>query len=354
MTRAIINTGTFANDGTGDTLRAAADKINSNFLDLYSALGDPNNAFVNISFGDRAVVFEDASSFTTTLTSNGSQPENITITLPDSTGVVTLNAATQTLTNKTLDSTTLITPFILDSDASNTFKIVGSDISSNKVVRIPNLVGLDSSTLVFADLEQTLTDKTLDSATLNTPTIDEIQTSGNTVMSFGAGGTNYLGVAVNGSTPTLQATGGANVNLQLRSPGTGKIELRDGSFGANELATLEVGKLSTSGQQALQFDKDSAIVNSSPVSLDTNYMINVLDSVSPLGAGFIANINVGNPNSVRYIVNNTSFNATLTLVSGGKFEDLSSTKVIPPRECYKFVVATDTIGANVRNWFKVT
>ena len=35
----VINTGQHANDGTGDTLRAAADKINANFDDVYSALG---------------------------------------------------------------------------------------------------------------------------------------------------------------------------------------------------------------------------------------------------------------------------------------------------------------------------
>lgn len=35
-TRKILNIGSFANDGTGDTLRDAADKINYNFSHLYS------------------------------------------------------------------------------------------------------------------------------------------------------------------------------------------------------------------------------------------------------------------------------------------------------------------------------
>ena len=39
MGREIINIGTVANDGTGDTLRDSFDKTNTNFEDLYSATG---------------------------------------------------------------------------------------------------------------------------------------------------------------------------------------------------------------------------------------------------------------------------------------------------------------------------
>lgn len=38
MTMQTINIGTTANDGTGDTLRAAGDKINDNFTELYAAV----------------------------------------------------------------------------------------------------------------------------------------------------------------------------------------------------------------------------------------------------------------------------------------------------------------------------
>ena len=47
-TRKILNIGSFANDGTGDTLRDAADKINHNFSHLYNnfnvqSIGAPEN-----------------------------------------------------------------------------------------------------------------------------------------------------------------------------------------------------------------------------------------------------------------------------------------------------------------------
>jgi plastocyanin len=43
MAKSTINTGTAANDGTGDNLRSGATKINSNTDELYNALGDGTN-----------------------------------------------------------------------------------------------------------------------------------------------------------------------------------------------------------------------------------------------------------------------------------------------------------------------
>ena len=62
MTRQNINTGTSANDGTGDTLRLAGTKINANFAEVYAFLGggDSSNLSSQISFEDSAVVFEGA------------------------------------------------------------------------------------------------------------------------------------------------------------------------------------------------------------------------------------------------------------------------------------------------------
>ena len=40
MTRQVLNRGTIANDGTGDTLRGAALKIEQNIIEIYNKLGD--------------------------------------------------------------------------------------------------------------------------------------------------------------------------------------------------------------------------------------------------------------------------------------------------------------------------
>lgn len=44
MAKQIINVGTAANDKKGDSLRAAFQKVNANFTDLYTALGLPQSA----------------------------------------------------------------------------------------------------------------------------------------------------------------------------------------------------------------------------------------------------------------------------------------------------------------------
>lgn len=43
MAKQTVNIGTVANDGTGDSVRAGGDKINDNFTEVYTALGDGNN-----------------------------------------------------------------------------------------------------------------------------------------------------------------------------------------------------------------------------------------------------------------------------------------------------------------------
>ena len=43
MSQEIINTGTNANDGSGDSLRLAMQKINANFTELYAQLQNPTS-----------------------------------------------------------------------------------------------------------------------------------------------------------------------------------------------------------------------------------------------------------------------------------------------------------------------
>ena len=103
MTRQNIGIGSSANDGNGDTLRTAGSKINANFREIYTFLADSNNLSTQISLENDAVVFEGSSTddFETRLKVTDPTKDNI-ITLPDSTGTVTLDNTIQTLTNKTL------------------------------------------------------------------------------------------------------------------------------------------------------------------------------------------------------------------------------------------------------------
>ena len=83
-----IGIGTTADDGTGDTLRAGADKVNDNFVELYTLLGD-------------------ASSLSSGLSATASV---VTLTAPTISGIVggTQNSATiTTLATTTVNATTV-------------------------------------------------------------------------------------------------------------------------------------------------------------------------------------------------------------------------------------------------------
>lgn len=122
MARAIIAIGSSGNDGTGDTLRAGAIKINNNFAEVYNDLAsfgllvNDSSGGLNlegISFDQRSVVFIGADSPNSTPADNNEtflravEPtkDNI-ITLPDSTGTVALlTDIPQTSASSVFDST---------------------------------------------------------------------------------------------------------------------------------------------------------------------------------------------------------------------------------------------------------
>ena len=43
MAKNVINRGSTPNDGTGDNLRAGVEKVNANFDEIYTAIGDGTN-----------------------------------------------------------------------------------------------------------------------------------------------------------------------------------------------------------------------------------------------------------------------------------------------------------------------
>ena len=64
MAKLTVNRGTNANDGTGDNLRAGANKINLNFDEIYTAIGNGTNI-------DGTIKIADDSSTVATISANG-------------------------------------------------------------------------------------------------------------------------------------------------------------------------------------------------------------------------------------------------------------------------------------------
>lgn len=104
MTRQNISIGSSANDGTGDTLRAAGTKINDTFREIYNKFGpDSNNLSSQISLEDSAVVFEGATAdaHETRLMAENATADRL-VRIPNASGTLVMDTLSQTITNKTL------------------------------------------------------------------------------------------------------------------------------------------------------------------------------------------------------------------------------------------------------------
>ena len=261
MGKSVINNGSSANDGTGDTLRAAATKINNNFTEIYAVLG-----------GKTAT---DLSASAATLTTK--------ITLSDSaTGLIRFEGTT--------------------ADAHETTLQVVEPTGDRQIV-FPNASGnvvLDSST-------NTLTNKTLTSPTVNTPTINAPKisglsgsgvlqdSSGNEVLELTktASAVNHVNLTNNATNnnPKITAKGGdTNVGLELEAKGTGKIIL-------NNSHVLKQETVNTGSNEAL-----SLLLPFTQITKGTAGTYGIADGV------------VG---QVKYVVNSGAGNAVITPANFG-------------------------------------
>lgn len=244
MTRQNIHTGTTANDGTGDTLRSAGAKINANFVELYKMLGgDSDTLSTGVTLTDGAVVFEGASTddFETSLSVTDPTADR-TVSIPDASGVVVLDTATQTLTNKTLTSPILTTPQINDTSADHKYIFAVSELTANRTITLPLLTGND--TFTFNAASQTLTNKTLTSPSLTTPSVTTAINDANgaelleVVATSSAVNHLKLTNAATGGLPTLEAAGDdTNISIVLSAKGTGGIQLGSRLIHQNETLT---------------------------------------------------------------------------------------------------------------------
>ena len=223
MTRQNIGIGSAANDGNGDTLRQAGTKINANFREIYTFLADSNNLSTQISLENDAVVFEGstANGFEIRLKAKDATADR-DIILPNVSGNLVLDSATQTLTNKTLT-----TPVI-------------SSISNGGTVTIPS--GAD--TIVTRTSTDTLTNKTIAGATLIHPKLGTTleDSNGNEFIKFTTttNAVNEITITnnVSNSHPSIAASGNnANINLSLSGKGTGSVSVAKAAFSSQTRTT---------------------------------------------------------------------------------------------------------------------
>ena len=250
MTRQVLNRGTIANDGTGDTLRTASLKIEQNFQEIYNKLGDGNVLMSLINFDSSSIIFDGvtANNFETRLEVVDPTADRI-VKIPDYSGSLVMDSASQTLKNKTLTSPVVTTLSINDSGEDYQYTIGVEALSADRTATLPLLTGDDEFT--FNDHTQTLTNKTLQAPQINNPQMGAFifDSAGNELLQFqdSANAVNFLRIAnsTTGEPITLQAAGEANSSVEIRGTGNGAVRinsrLRMKTQGLGSAGTVNAG-----------------------------------------------------------------------------------------------------------------
>ena len=295
MTRQVLNRGTIANDGTGDTLRTASLKIEQNFQEIYNKLGDGSVLMSLIDFDSDAIVFEGttANNFETRLRAVNPTADR-EVYIPNYTGQLVMDSATQTLANKTLTSPVLTTPQINDTSATHQYVVAVNELAADRTITLPLLTGND--TFVFNNHSATMSNKTLQGPTINSPIIGSkiLDSASNELIQFqdSSGAVNYIRIAnsTTGLPATIQAAGEANSSLSLRGTGTGGVRI-------NSKLVLKTQGLNTSG----------TISATSPITLFNN---------ASTGTHSLSNGTSSLNGEIKYLVNKGAGTQTVNQTSG--------------------------------------
>ena len=140
MTRQNISIGSSANDGTGDTLRAAGTKINDTLVEIYNKFGpDSNNLSSQISLEDSAVVFEGATAddHETRLMAENATADRL-VRIPNASGTLVMDTLSQVITNKTVSFSSGEITSAGNADSSITHIVCNKSTSGALTVGLPS------------------------------------------------------------------------------------------------------------------------------------------------------------------------------------------------------------------------
>ena len=240
MGKSVINNGSSANDGTGDTLRAAATKINNNFTEIYAVLGGKTATDLSASAATLTTKITLSDSATGLIRFEGTTADAHETTLqvveptgdrqivfPNASGNVVLDSSTNTLTNKTLTSPIVNTPTI------NAPKISGlsgggvlQDSSGNEVLELTKTASAVNHINIT------------NNATNNNPKVSAKGTDTNVDIEIEGQGTG--GILLNSPEILKQETVSGNGALSISLPYS---EITKGTAGAYSIADGVVGQV---------------------------------------------------------------------------------------------------------------
>ena len=375
MARQVINIGSSANDGTGDPLRTAFDKINDNFVELYGGDNDINTLDANLNTNNFAI---------TTGVTNG----DITIT-PNGTGSIKLGALKFNGTSISSDDSsivnineglvvdgtasisgaaTLSTSLALASGATVTAILDEDAMGSNSATALATQQSIKAyvdSQVTAQDLDFACDDSTTLSIDLDS---ESLQFSGGTgITTAGTGNTVTIGIdgtvaTLTGSqtltnkvltSPTINAatmtgtvtvdsismadntitTTASNANLELTASGTGQVRILPN---ATVVGTLNTADIATTGTHTItgQLDvdgvrtKDNKITTNSSnanleISANGSGVIDIQNAMTTVGQTVTGNVSVTGLADIDNIringntISTTNSNGSLTFSPNG-------------------------------------
>ena len=267
MAKLTINRGSTANDGTGDNLRDGANKVNLNFTEIYTAIGDGSTV-------DGTIKIQDDSSTEAVISANGEVlrilgGNAITSTLSgndltiaaDTASLVTADGTT-TLTNKSIDLTdNTLTGTLAEFNTAVTdatlVSTTGSDTLTNKTVAI------GSNTITGTALTITGDDSSASSLSIG----DNILFTGGSGITTSISG-NEITFATDGAVVTETSTD-TLTNKTINGPDNTLTNIANGSL-ANSSVTIGADTIALGGTQTtitdLNLDGTSSLSGTGTIS----------------------------------------------------------------------------------------
>ena len=249
MTKQTINRGTAANDGTGDNLRAGASKINENFDELYSVLGDGTT----LQPGD--YITTSSTSIITNKSINGN--DNTITNIPNSAlasiGNAKLTNSTITITGDGAQTS--------DIDLGDTITIEGGTGITTSVSADKVSIAIDGAVLT-EDSSDVLTNKTISGATNTLNNIDNTSLLNSTVSYGGV----QLSLGGTDATPAFDLADATNYPTSSLSGTITNAQL-DGSIANDKLANQKIVLVDdTSATQDINLGENLEIVGGTGIS----------------------------------------------------------------------------------------